>query len=80
MSTREQIEQIENDVYSAYLADSRPAGAEWVCIVLDLARQIMATGSLADEIGPETVQELQTDNHHTASEAVKIILNLRGRA
>lgn len=80
MTTSEQIQQIENRVFDSYQVNSRPAGPQWVRMVLDLARRIMDAEDLAEQITPETAQELQSGNHHTASEAVKIILDLRGRA
>lgn len=80
MSNSDRVKQLQDDIFSAYYVTSRPAGREWVCIVLDLARRIMDADSLAEDITADDLAQLVTDNYHTAAEAVKILIDLRGRA
>lgn len=80
MNNSDTIKQLQEDILTAHNVTSRPAGRTWMYIVLDLARRILDADNLAETITPDDLKQLQTDNYHTATEAVKIVLDLRGRA
>ena len=80
MSNSAIIKRMQDDLEQAHGSTSRPAGRAWVDMVLELARRILDAGSLADAITPEDLEQLQTDNYHTAAEAARVVLDLRGRA
>ena len=70
----EALERLENNVFDAYGVNSRPAGALWVQMVLDLARQIVDAGM---EITPADLDALTEENYHTARHAAEIVLHLQ---
>ena len=55
---------------------SRPAGKNWVLLVLDLARAIVEDPELLDKISSEDLEQLTEENYHTMRSAAEIALRL----
>ena len=70
------IENLENEVFKKYDVDHKPRGKIWLCMVLDLAKMISEKIEI-DEITDTVLDELTTDNFHTARHAAETILNLK---
>lgn len=70
------IEQLENDVYKKYDTDHKPRGKVWLYMVLDLAKLIAEKVDF-DDITEDVLEELTTDNFHTARHAAEAILDLQ---
>ena len=73
MKTAERLKQLEEQVFNLYGVSSRPAGADWVKMVLDLARLIVNEGLTPT---PEDLDELTAENYHTARHAAEVVQRL----
>ena len=69
------LEAIEDDVYDLHRLNSRPNGADYVSIVLEIAHNAIDKG-LYKKITPADLEELTADNYHAARKAAEILLDL----
>lgn len=70
------LERLEDSAYSHFDVTCRPTGANYVYMVLDIAKSAVAAG-LYNKIKLRDLEQLTTDNYHTARKAAQIIYDLQ---
>ena len=65
------LERLEDEIYTAYGVDHKPAGLKWVLMALDLAKKITEEPGLLDTITEADLNQLTENNLHTARHAAE---------
>ena len=66
------LERLEDETYSAYGVNSKPAGLKWVEMALYLAKRITEEPGLLDAITEADLDQLTEENFHTARHAAEV--------
>ena len=74
MNTVQKAEEISNDAFSFAGYKEKPAGKQWVMLVLNIARQYARDGM---HFTDSDLEQLTTDNYHTARFAAEIVRDLQ---
>ena len=75
--TVQQLEKLEAEIYQAHGFTRRPAGKNWVYLVLALAKALTDNDELLNATGPAELDALTNENFHTMRTAAEIALNLQ---
>ena len=71
------LKRLEEEIYSDYNVNSKPAGLEWVTMALDLAKRITEAPGLLDAITDADLDQLTEENFHTARHAAEAAQHLK---
>ena len=71
------LKRLEDETYTAYGVDHRPAGLKWVSLTLDLAKRITDEPDLLNVITEADLDQLTEDNFHTARHAAEVARYLK---
>lgn len=74
MNTVQKAETISNDAFAIAGYKEKPAGKKWVMLVLNIARQYARDGL---RFSDEDLEQLTTDDYHTARFAAEIVRDLQ---
>lgn len=70
------LEALEDEAYTKQGITSRPAGADYIRMVLDIAQGAIDAG-IYNRIDPDDLEQLTEDNYHTARRAAQVLLDLQ---
>lgn len=71
------LKRLEDETYTAYGVNSKPAGLAWVNMVLDIAWKIITIPGLLDAITKADLDQLTEENYHTARHAAEVVQRLQ---
>lgn len=71
---------INNRVYDAYNATSRPNDETWERMIKDIAQEIIKTPGLLESITPADLDALTDHNYHTARRGAEYAIALSLKA
>lgn len=80
MDAVKMIMDINNRVYDAYNATSRPNDETWESMIKDIAQGITATPGLLESITPADLDRLTDHNYHTARRGAEYAIALSLKA